>query len=134
MAIAPICYRTGTIRYPRPSISAGLDYPGIGPVMLAQRSRPGELCFRHGSGSRGRFPSADPARRRHSGLGNGSRLGLCQPLGALPKDHVSIVCLSGRGDKDMNTVPMGAMARGGAVMADRIDGRFAELRAEGRNA
>ncbi len=88
------------------SISAGLDYPGIGP----------EHSFLHDSGRvsyvsatdeealeafhlcsrlEGIIPALEPAHA----LAHAARL-----APSLPKDHLCVVCLSGRGDKDIFTV------------------------------
>ena len=49
-----------------------------------------------------------------------------------PKDHLMVVNLSGRGDKDLATVA--AHLQGEAAMTTRIDRRFAALKEEGRAA
>ncbi len=89
------------------SISAGLDYPGIGP----------EHSWLHDIG-RVKYMSATDkealaafqllsrTRGHHSGAGAGARAGLCQRRSrrALPKDHIMCMNLCGRGDKDIFTV------------------------------
>ena len=89
------------------SISAGLDYPGIGPehawlndmgrVKYPLRDRPG--------GGRGvasccsRLEGIIPALESAHAL---ARLGDLAP--GKPKDHLIVVNLSGRGDKDLDSV------------------------------
>jgi len=88
------------------SISAGLDYPGKGP----------ELCFLHDIG-RAQFDSITDAEALE-GLQLLSRTeGILPALESshaiaytaklaktMPSDNVIVVCLSGRGDKDVHTV------------------------------
>lgn len=88
------------------SISAGLDYPGVGP----------EHCHLHASG-RAQYPSVTDAQALE-----GVKL-LCETEGILPAlesahaiyyasqfaktrpaEEVVVVCLSGRGDKDVHTL------------------------------
>jgi tryptophan synthase beta chain len=91
---------------PTHSISAGLDYPGVGPelahlrdVERAQYLPVGDLdavaAFRLCSRLEGILPALEPAHALHQAgliareLGSGGRI---------------LVCLSGRGDKDMDSV------------------------------
>lgn len=88
------------------SISAGLDYPGVGP----------EHCHLHESG-RAQYPSVTDSQALE-----GVKL-LCETEGILPalesahaiyyaaefaktrsQDEIIVVCLSGRGDKDVHTL------------------------------
>ena len=88
------------------SISAGLDYPGVGP----------EHCYLHETG-RATYPSVTDEQALQ-----GVKL-LCETEGILPAlesahaiyytsqlaptmkpDEVIVVCLSGRGDKDVHTL------------------------------
>lgn len=88
------------------SISAGLDYPGVGP----------EHCYLHESG-RAKYPSVTDSQALE-----GVKL-LCETEGILPAlesahavyyaaeyaktrplDEIIVVCLSGRGDKDVHTL------------------------------
>ncbi len=85
------------------SISAGLDYPGVGPgARVAARHRPRALRGRH----RRRGARGAAAARAAGGDHPGARV--------LPRDRVDaartaasdldLVCLSGRGDKDLAEV------------------------------
>jgi len=88
------------------SISAGLDYPGIGP----------EHSWLHESGRVEYVSVTDteaveafqqctklegiiPALESSHALAHGAKI-----AGSLPKDHLMVINLSGRGDKDLNTV------------------------------
>ncbi len=88
------------------SISAGLDYPGIGPehawlheqgrveyvaVTDSEALEAFQLCCR----KEGIIPALETAHA----LAEVSRR-----APGLPRDHLMVVCLSGRGDKDMPTV------------------------------
>ncbi len=85
------------------SISAGLDYPGIGPLACASVcERAGDLPQRDRSGSVGGGIRADPAGRDHPGAGVGACGGGAGTAELNEKDTV-VLCLSGRGDKDMAT-------------------------------
>ena len=88
------------------SISAGLDYPGIGP----------EHCWLHDMGRVEYVPVTDdealeafhkvtrlegiiPALESSHAIAHAMKI-----APNLPKDHIMVVNLSGRGDKDLNTV------------------------------
>jgi len=88
------------------SISAGLDYPGIGP----------EHCWLHDIGRVEYVPVTDtealdafhaltklegiiPALESSHAIAHAMKI-----APGLPKDHIMVVNLSGRGDKDLNTV------------------------------
>ena len=88
------------------SISAGLDYPGVGPehsylkdvgrakyvgVTDAQALEGFQLLSR----TEGIIPALEPAHAIYHAA---------QMAKSLPKDKSILVCLSGRGDKDMGTV------------------------------
>lgn len=88
------------------SISAGLDYPGIGPehAWLHEQGRVEyasatdvqaleafQLCAK----LEGILPALEPSHA----LGN-----VIKTAGDLPKDHIIIVNICGRGDKDLNTI------------------------------
>ena len=62
------------------SISAGLDYPGVGPEhSWLKDHRPGEVFLRHRPGSAGRVHAALQARRHHPGAGIGACPRPCLP-------------------------------------------------------
>ena len=101
------------------SISAGLDYPGIGP----------ELSWLHDVGrveyvsvtddealaafqQTTRLEGIIPALESSHALAHAAKI-----AGSLPKDHLMVVNLSGRGDKDVNTVAraLGDSSFGGLV-------------------
>ena len=74
-ATAPICCRTRTARSTRRhSISAGLDYPGIGPehAWLHEIGRV-KYRLRHRRRGAGGLPALSRARRHHPGAGVGPR-------------------------------------------------------------
>ena len=86
------------------SISAGLDYPGIGPEHAwLQRHRPRQISVR----DRRRGAGGVPAVQQLEGI-----IPALEPAHALakvielapkkPKDHLMVVNLSGRGDKDIS--------------------------------
>jgi tryptophan synthase beta chain len=88
------------------SISAGLDYPGIGPEhswlhdvgrveYVAATDREALDAFQLCSRVEGIIPALEPAHA----LAYVARI-----APALPKDHIIVVCLSGRGDKDVFSV------------------------------
>ena len=98
------------------SISAGLDYPGVGPehAMLAQTGRARYVSvtdsealegFRLLSRTEGIIPALESAHA-------------IADLRALARDHGAqsevVVCLSGRGDKDLDTVMAAAERAPGA--------------------
>ncbi len=88
------------------SISAGLDYPGVGPELAAMRDA-GELeleqatdeqalhAFRTLTATEGIIPALESSHALAAGLRIASQMS--------PDQHV-LINLSGRGDKDMNTV------------------------------
>ena len=88
------------------SISAGLDYPGIGPEhswlsdigrvnYVAATDREALDAFQLCSKVEGIIPALEPAHA----LAHVTKL-----APTLPKDHIIVVCLSGRGDKDVFSV------------------------------
>ena len=89
------------------SISAGLDYPGIGPEHAWLHDvGPGRVRERH----RRRGARGLPALLRHRGNHPGARAGACpgarrrRSRPALPADHLLVMNMCGRGDKDIFTV------------------------------
>jgi tryptophan synthase beta chain len=85
------------------SISAGLDYPGIGPMHAH--------LFASG---RGRFLSATDEEAMHWAFKLSALEGIIPALETahafavldrleMKKDDINVVCLSGRGDKDLAT-------------------------------
>ena len=65
------------------SISAGLDYPGVGPEhSWLKEFGPREIRRHHRQGGARRFPAVHPARRHHPGAGAGARTGLRREAGA----------------------------------------------------
>ncbi|WP_407314000.1 tryptophan synthase subunit beta [Pseudomonas sp. nanlin1] len=100
------------------SISAGLDYPGIGPehawlhdikrVNYVSITDDEALAAFH---STCRLEGIIPALETAHALAEAMRR-----APSLPKDHLMVVCLSGRGDKDMQTV----MNHMGAVNTQEI--------------
>jgi tryptophan synthase beta chain len=89
------------------SISAGLDYPGIGPEhSLAPRNRQSPLRTRHRRRGAGELPEAltklegiIPALESAHAIAAAERI-----APTLGKDKIMIVNCSGRGDKDIFTV------------------------------
>jgi len=88
------------------SISAGLDYPGIGPehAWLKDIGRAEYVsitdkealdAFQLLSRIEGIIPALEPSHA----IAHAMKL-----APTLPKDHVMVLCLSGRGDKDVFTV------------------------------
>ncbi|OGO51201.1 MAG: tryptophan synthase subunit beta [Chloroflexi bacterium RBG_16_68_14] len=88
------------------SISAGLDYPGVGPEhafykesgraqYVACTDQEALDAFRLLSETEGIIPALEPAHA----IAHVAKL-----APALPQDSIVLVCLSGRGDKDMETV------------------------------
>ncbi len=88
------------------SISAGLDYPGVGPehaylkdieraTYVSATDDDALAGFRLLSRSEGIIPALEPAHA----LGY-----MIKWVPTLPKDHVVLLLLSGRGDKDLETV------------------------------
>jgi len=85
------------------SISAGLDYPGIGP-MHAQLYKAGRARFLHATDEQALAASFLLARTEGiiPALETGHALAALEQLEHRSSDTV-VVCLSGRGDKDMKT-------------------------------
>jgi tryptophan synthase beta chain len=90
------------------SISAGLDYPGVGPEhsYLRETGRASYVSADDTAALRafevlcqdeGIIPALESSHAVAELLAMGKR-------GALSPDQVVVVCLSGRGDKDINTV------------------------------
>ena len=88
------------------SISAGLDYPGVGPehsfLHDSQRASYVQItdaealeAFQLLSRTEGIIPALESAHA----IAYATKLAK-----TLPKDHIIVVCLSGRGDKDVHTV------------------------------
>jgi tryptophan synthase beta chain len=96
------------------SISAGLDYPGIGP-MHAQLYRSGRGEFFAATDEEALQASFEVARLEGiiPALETGHAFAVLNQLGLSEKDTV-VVCLSGRGDKDLATY-MRVMNDGNAV-------------------
>ena len=89
------------------SISAGLDYPGIGPEhsWLHDIGRV-EYVSGHRRGGAGGVPAVHADRGDHSGAGAGARAGACDQAGADDGQATQIILMNlcGRGDKDIFTV------------------------------
>jgi tryptophan synthase beta chain len=92
------------------SISAGLDYPGVGPEhsYLKDSGRAQYLAvtdsqalegFHLLARSEGIIPALEPAHAVYHA---------CQLARQLTREQVILVCLSGRGDKDINIVAQAA--------------------------
>jgi len=88
------------------SISAGLDYPGIGPEhsWLFDRKRVDYVAITDDEALEAfhlltRLEGIIPALESSHALAHAAKI-----AGKLPKDHLMVVNLSGRGDKDINTV------------------------------
>jgi len=88
------------------SISAGLDYPGIGPEhawlndmgrvkFLSATDREAVAAFQLCSRLEGIIPALEPAHALARAI---------ELAAAKPRDHLMVVNLSGRGDKDIATV------------------------------
>ncbi len=117
------------------SISAGLDYPGIGPEhswlhdigrvqYLSATDEEALDAFQLLQQARGHHPGARAGARAGQGRSSSRR--------SKPKDHLMVINLSGRGDKDL-----GAASRdhlGGAMSDDRRASTRAspQLKAQGR--
>ena len=91
------------------SISAGLDYPGVGPEhsYLKDMGRASYVGvtdhkrlegFQHLCRTEGIIPALEPAHAMYHAA---------QMASELPTDHIILVNLSGRGDKDMTIVAEG---------------------------
>lgn len=85
------------------SISAGLDYPGIGP-MHAHLFKSGRGTFMSATDEQALHAAVELARLEGiiPALETAHALAILKDIGAGPKDNV-VVCLSGRGDKDLGT-------------------------------
>ena len=88
------------------SISAGLDYPGVGPehAWLKDSSRAQYVSVTDAEALAAfhdccRIEGIIPALESAHALAHATRI-----APTLPSDTILLVCLSGRGDKDMNTV------------------------------
>lgn len=88
------------------SISAGLDYPGVGPehAWLKDSQRAEYVAVTDGEALQAfhdlcRFEGIIPALESSHALAHAAKL-----APTMPKDKVLLVNLSGRGDKDMHTV------------------------------
>src|SRR3990172_3934877 len=90
------------------SISAGLDYPGVGPEhsfykesgraeYVSATDQEALDAFRLLSETEGIVPALEPAHA----IAHVAKL---SAGGGLPQDSIVLVCLSGRGDKDMDVV------------------------------
>jgi len=88
------------------SVSAGLDYPGVGPehaylhdvrrvAYVAVTDEEALLAFRLLTELEGIIPALESAH---------AIAHVVKIAGAMPADAIILVCLSGRGDKDMDTV------------------------------
>ncbi len=88
------------------SISAGLDYPGIGPehawlkengrvAYLSATDKEALAAFQLCSQLEGIIPALEPAHALAK---------IIEIAPKKPKDHLMVLCLSGRGDKDIFTV------------------------------
>ncbi|MDA8231852.1 MAG: tryptophan synthase subunit beta [Magnetospirillum sp.] len=101
------------------SISAGLDYPGIGPEhsWLRDTGRVEYVSITDDEALAAfqqctRLEGIIPALESSHALAHAAKI-----AGTLPKDHLMVVNLSGRGDKDVNTVAraLGDDTMGGLV-------------------
>jgi tryptophan synthase beta chain len=88
------------------SISAGLDYPGIGPehAYLFDKKRVDYVAISDDEAIEAfhlltRLEGIIPALESSHAIAHVAKI-----AGTLPKDHLIVVNLSGRGDKDINTV------------------------------
>jgi tryptophan synthase beta chain len=88
------------------SISAGLDYPGVGPehAWLKDTGRASYVAVTDDEALKGfhtltRMEGIIPALETSHALAYVAKL-----APTLPKDHIIVVNLSGRGDKDIPTV------------------------------
>jgi tryptophan synthase beta chain len=97
--------RDGQIK-PTHSISAGLDYPGVGPEHAYLKStgraqytsatdRQAMEAFMELSRLEGIIPALEPAHALYYTMKLASKM---------PRDQIVVVNLSGRGDKDVNVV------------------------------
>ena len=118
-------------------MSAGLDYPGVGPehAYLKDSGRASYVSITDDEALAAfhalcRIEGILPALESSHALAYAAKL-----APTLPKDKLLLVNLSGRGDKDMDTVAQrsGLGARRAPSM-NRIDATFAKLAAAGRTA
>jgi len=88
------------------SISAGLDYPGIGPehawlndlkrvTYVSATDKEALEAFQLCCRLEGIIPALEPSHA----LAHATKI-----APELPKDHLMVICMSGRGDKDIFTV------------------------------
>ncbi|MDO8686058.1 MAG: tryptophan synthase subunit beta [Clostridiales bacterium] len=88
------------------SISAGLDYPGVGPEhaelhatgrakYVHATDKEALEAFHHLARTEGIIPALESAHALAYAI---------KTAPSLPRDHIMIICLSGRGDKDVATV------------------------------
>ena len=106
-----LCDDDGQI-LPAHSISAGLDYPGVGPEhsMLSDTGRAAYVSATDDEAVDAfmrtcRLEGIIPALESSHALAH-----VYRTAGALPKENIVLVNLSGRGDKDMDTIL--ALAKG----------------------
>jgi tryptophan synthase beta chain len=101
------------------SISAGLDYPGIGPEhsWLHETGRVEYVSITDTEAVAAfqqctRLEGIIPALESSHALAHAAKI-----AGSLPKDHLMVINLSGRGDKDVNTVAqaLGDTSFGGLI-------------------
>jgi tryptophan synthase beta chain len=101
------------------SISAGLDYPGIGPEhsWLHETGRVEYVSITDDEAVAAfqqctRLEGIIPALESSHAIAHAAKI-----AGGLPKDHLMVINLSGRGDKDVNTIAkaMGDVHLGGLV-------------------
>ncbi|NYT81838.1 tryptophan synthase subunit beta [Alcaligenaceae bacterium] len=88
------------------SISAGLDYPGVGPehAWLKDSGRARYECIDDNE-ALAAFHACCRIEGIMPALESSHAIAYAQKLApTLPKDKIILVCLSGRGDKDMHTV------------------------------
>ena len=115
------------------SISAGLDYAAVGPehAWLQDLGRAGIYVDRRRRGARARFSELARTGRHHPGarVGARDRIRVHAGAGARADDAQILVNLSGRGDKDVQSVARYSATEGGGQLASRIADR---LRAHSR--
>ena len=126
------------------SVSAGLDYPGVGPehAWLKDTGRAEYVSITDDEALAAfheccRIEGIIPALESAHALAYAAKL-----AATMAKDKILLVNLSGRGDKDMNTVAErsgldfspGRSGAAGPDILNRIDATFAKLRAAGRTA
>ena len=88
------------------SISAGLDYPGVGPEHAWLKDE-GRIESRpiHDDEALDAFRLCSEHGRHPSGPGTRHALAQVTKLApTLPKDHLLVIGLCGRGDKDISTI------------------------------